>query len=255
MLLDHPRITERLFFPRKQPLAHPFRVPCPGAELACHHQVAGPPGGHSGKRRTFIHFHGNGEVVADYVPDHADAMVELGVDVFFAEYRGYGGSTGKPGLSSIPDDVDAIVAALGQPALQLIVYGRSLGSLYAVELAHRHPGVAGLIIESGIADVLERLLVRVRPDELGVTRDELAATVSKHFDQQRKIAGYGGRLLIMHAKDDEILDVSHARRNHAWSASPQKQLVLFERGGHNALLSTNWPQYLDTLRRFIAAIE
>ena len=30
------------------------------------------------------------------------------------------------------------------------MFGRSIGSLYAIELAQRHPNIAGLIIESGI---------------------------------------------------------------------------------------------------------
>ena len=54
---------------------------------------------------------------------------------FLAEYRGYGGSTGEPSLVAMLDDVDAIFSALGRPAGELVVYGRSIGSIYAIEFA------------------------------------------------------------------------------------------------------------------------
>ncbi|MCG8425119.1 MAG: lysophospholipase [Proteobacteria bacterium] len=272
MLLDHPIITERLFFPRKQAIAEPFRVRSDDAELACY-RFSSRSGGKAS--HTFIHFHGNGEVVADYIPDYVEAIAALGrtprrptpgqtepstdarpalsIDVVLAEYRGYGGSTGTPGLVRMLDDVDPIVAAIGRPVEELWVYGRSLGSIYAIELAHRHPGIGGLVIESGIADMLERLLIRVEPTELGVTRDELARQVAIHLDHQRKLSSYTGPLLVIHARDDDLIDPSHATRNHEWAASNDKQLVLFESGGHNALLPVNWTQYLDTLERFLSA--
>ena len=67
----------------------------------------------------------------------------------------------------------------GCPASELIFFGRSVGSIFAIEAASRFPDAAGLVLESGIADVLERLLLRVQPEELGVTAQELAAVVEQ----------------------------------------------------------------------------
>ena len=66
---------------------------------------------------------GNGEVVADYVPEFADAFASIGFDTFFAEYRGYGGSTGTPGLVRMLDDVAPILDSLGVPEDRLVLYG------------------------------------------------------------------------------------------------------------------------------------
>ena len=44
---------------------------------------------------TMIHFHGNGEAVADYVPFMADVFADMGLNSLFVEYREYGGSTGQ----------------------------------------------------------------------------------------------------------------------------------------------------------------
>ncbi len=246
-LLDHPIVTERYFFPRRAPLAAPLLVEVAGgaARLACHHRPA-PPG-----RPTLLFFHGNGEIVADYQQDWVHAIGALGVGVFLAEYRGYGGSTGTPALAAMLDDVPEFVRALGVPPERLVAYGRSVGSLYAIECAARFSALGGLVIESGIADVLERLRLRLRADELGATEAELEAAVRARFDHRAKLGAYRGRLLVMHTRDDELVGFDHAERNLAWAGTSDKRLVAFERGGHNALLVHNWLRYLDELEAFL----
>ncbi len=251
MILDHPIIGERYFFPRPDPIDRPFWVDAGAARLACHY-AASPVGD-----LTFVHFHGNGEVVADYLPDYVDAILMLGLNVCMVEYRGYGASTGVPALGAMLDDADAVIDALGVPAARLIVYGRSVGSLYALELASRHPEIAGLVLESSIADLHERLLLRVTPDELGVTDRALAAEIAERFDHRAKLAGYRGPLLVMHAVDDDLVDPAHGQRHFQWagSAEDDKQLVLFDYGGHNALIAANWPRYLGTLEEFVTRVR
>ena len=249
MLLDDTTISTRYFFPRRAPIADPFEVVVRGgAVLACHHSAP------HANAKTFLHFHGNGEVVADYMGDYVEAINAMGLNVLLAEYRGYGGSTGEPAMASMLGDVDDIVRTLAVPDDQLIVYGRSVGSLYAIELAHRHGGIAGLVIESGIADLLERLLVRVEPRELGVSGEELRTAVAESFDHEAKLGAYLGPLLVIHAQDDDLVDWSHGRRNHQWAGSAQKELLVFQSGGHNALMAANWERYLRGLRRFLTAI-
>ena len=251
MILDHPTISERYFFPRHESFDRPFWVDAGDVRLACYY--AGTPAGDL----TFVHFHGNGEVVADYLPDYVDAMLMLGLNVCLVEYRGYGASTGVPALCAMLDDVDAVVAALAVPAERLIVYGRSVGSLYALELAHRHPGIAGLVLESSIADLHERLLLRVTPEELGVTEQALAAAVAERFDHRAKLGSYRGPLLVMHALDDDLVDPAHGQLHFQWagSADHDKELVLFDYGGHNALMAANWPRYVGTLEAFVTRIR
>jgi dipeptidyl aminopeptidase/acylaminoacyl peptidase len=87
-LLDHHLISERYFFPRPDQAADACEVACDGAVLRCFERSPHPGA------PTLVYFHGNGEVVADYVPEFADLLLALGVNVFLAEYRGYGGSSG-----------------------------------------------------------------------------------------------------------------------------------------------------------------
>lgn len=244
---DHPLVSSRYFFPRREPPPDPFEVRCGEASLACSlHRVdpAAP---------TLVHFHGNGEVVADWLPDLPRWVGARGWNLLLAEYRGYGGSSGRPALVGMLADVPAIHAALGAPPGRVAVFGRSLGSIYALEYAHRVPGIAGLVLESGIADPLERVLLRVSPEELGVTLGELQAEARRHLDHRAKLGGFRGRLLVLHARGDDLVGVDHARRNFEWCASPEKELVVLPRGDHNSILVANADQYLEALGRFLAA--
>jgi hypothetical protein len=246
LLLEHPLLTQRYFFPRRERIASPFFVDCGDARLACYREERDPAA------QTLIHFHGNGEVVADYLPDFAELFLGMGVNVFFAEYRGYGGSTGWPSLLSLLTDAAEIVRALGLAPERLVVFGRSLGSLPAIELAARYPDIGGLILESGIADPLERVLVRASPEELGLSREALEAEVKRYLDHERKLGGYKGPLLVLHAERDGLIDASHARRNFGWAAGEEKELRLLPRGDHNSIFSENLAGYIEALRGFLA---
>jgi hypothetical protein len=245
MILDHPLIAERYFFPRPEPPPEPLLVDVGDARLACRRVARG------GDRLMLVCFHGNGEIVADYVHDFEPAALALGLDVFLAEYRGFGGSSGTPLLGAMLDDVDAVARATGAPVERLLVFGRSVGSIFAIELAHRHPGIAGLILESGIASPLERLRLRVTAAELGVTEAAFEAEVARRLDHRRKLARYAGPLLVLHAVRDHLVDVSHAERAHAWAGSRDKELVLFPRGDHNSIQLENHAAYWAAVAGFV----
>ena len=245
--LDHPTLSQRYFFPRRDAPPSIFWIDCKDARLACAYVAP-----HTGAL-TLVHFHGNGEVVADSLPDFAADLTALGVNVLFAEYRGYGASSGEPGMGRILDDVPEIVKAIKVPPKRLVAFGRSLGSLYAVELVHRFPETAGLIIESGIADPLERILLRVRPEELGTTATELADEVGARLDPKAKLNAYTGPVLVLHAKDDSMVGSGHAVRNA--SCAKRATLRLLPEGDHNSIFDENREAYLAALAQFLKEIK
>jgi len=203
---------------------------------------------------TLVHFHGNGEAIADYVPEMADALACLNLNSFFVEYRGYGKSTGKAQLVSMLGDGEAVLSAVGIPAEKTIVFGRSIGSLYAIELVHRLPKVGGLIIESGIADPAERFLAYADVNTLGCTPDEVRMAANYFFDHQAKLSNYRGPTLIMHTEEDQMVDVSHAERNYQWVGASCKRLLRFVQGDHNSVMAWNQQEYFQAIERLAAAI-
>jgi pimeloyl-ACP methyl ester carboxylesterase len=247
-ILDHPLISDRYFFPRREGLLDPFMVDSGGVQLACCHYAPHPDA------KTIVYFHGNGEVVADCVEFFAEPFTRLGLNVFFAEYRGYGMSTGQPSLAAMLDDVPRIIRALDIPQNRVVLFGRSVGSIYALHATSHFPNVAGLVIESGVADPLERLLLRVAPEELGVTRERLQSEVDALLNHRKLLEGFRRPALFMHTRHDGLIDVSHADRNHDWAGGPKK-LVVFERGDHNMIFTANMKAYLKELQEFVESLD
>lgn len=247
-LLDHPVISERYFFPRTDAPAQPFWVDCEDARLACsYHEIdAAAP--------TVVHFHGNGETVADYLNGFPELLGRMGCNCFLAEFRGYGGSSGAPQLGRMLADVTTTIRALPCPEEQVILFGRSVGSLFAVKAIEQHPKVAGLILESAIANPLERLLLRVDPAELGTTAQDLARALRETLDIRKILMSFTKPALILHTRHDGLIDVSHAEELAAWCGGPA-ELAIFPQGNHNDIMFVNGPRYFGLINQYLANLR
>ncbi len=248
-IFDHPLITERYFFPRAVKFKNPFWVDCKEAKLACYHHQKDPEAG------TIVFFHGNGEAVADCIEHYMPMFDQMGYNCFLAEYRGYGMSTGTPALAAMLADVERIIDAIDQPPEKLILFGRSIGSLYALHGVYLFPGISGLIIESGISDLLERVLLRVHPTEIETTMEAMQKEVEKNFNHQNKLAGFKGSTLILHARHDSLLHYSHAKQLYEMAPPESKRIKIFEQGDHNDILAVNVKEYFQTINRFLSGLR
>ncbi len=249
-LLDTPQVSGCYFFPRRDPIAEPHVVSVDDVQLHCHDN-----------RRdasvTLLHFHGNGGTVGDYVNRGADdGFQSLDARIVFAEYRGYGGSNGEPQLVAQLDDCEAILDSLDVSDQNVIVFGRSIGSLYAVELAARRPNLGGLVLESGIDDPAERFLTYADLETLGVSPETVAEQAKHHFDHEAKLRPFQQPSLVLHAEDDSLINLSHAQRNHGWlsEGNQHARLVTFAAGGHNAIMMMNYEPYFNEVAKLIQQV-
>lgn len=234
MLLDDPLISERYFFPRPDPPEDPTRIDVESAVLQVVHRPGSP---------TLLHFHGNGEVAGDWT-DLAEVIEGQGYGCLLAEYRGYGGSSGRPQLAAMLEDALAQHDRIEGP---VVVYGRSVGSLYAIHVAAHRP-VKALLLESGIADLYQRLALRIRPSELDL--DALRSACSTHFDHQAKLARVSCPVTVLHAVHDDLVLPDHAVRNAAWAGT---EPVWFEQGDHNSIWAYNAGALLEHILRALSA--
>lgn len=242
-LLDHPVISERYFFPRPdQPPATRDFWAADGVRLRCFEHSPHPGA------KTLVHYHGNGETVADYLHDFVDAVAALGANLLLVEYRGYGGSGGIPQLGKMLDDVAAVRQAYGLEPGKTVLYGRSVGAIFALEWAFQEPGVSALVLESGVADPLQRLTLRLDPEELGVTAAELAQICDQRLNHRTKLANFTGTLLVLHAAGDSLVTADHAHLHMQWAERADKRLVLFPRGDHNTIFTYNGEEILRHLQ-------
>jgi pimeloyl-ACP methyl ester carboxylesterase len=105
--------------------------------------------------RALLLLHGNAGDATRRLPN-ADRQRRLGADVLLLDYRGYGRSEGRPTEAGIYADaraaLDHLTKQRGIAAERIVVFGSSLGSAVAVDLA-RGRELAGLVVESGFPDM------------------------------------------------------------------------------------------------------
>ncbi len=246
-LLNHRLISDRYFFPLKGNIADPFWVDCGDAKIACSYHELDP------RAKTLIHFHGNGEIVDDYLGPFVEHILACGCNCLLVEYRGYGRSTGQSQLGRMLEDVRPTVESLGCDPRSLIFFGRSVGSIFALEAARLYPQAAGLILESGIANVLQRLLLRVEPAELGVSSQGFSTLMQQRFNHRQALKEFCGALLVLHAQHDDLVEVEHGEQLYDWGNKP-KTLKVFPLGDHNSILFANTEEYFALIARFVAEV-
>lgn len=178
--------------------------------------------------RVIVLFHGNGGNIG-HRAIKASAFIARGYGVMLAEYRGYGGNPGRPSEEGLYRDARAAVKWLegeGYGAGQLALYGESLGSGVAVQLATEiHPRI--VILEapfSSAADVAKTAYPVLPVDML----------MKDRYDSIDKIAKTKPNLLIVHGDRDEVVPISQGRRLFE-AANHPKEFIAIARGAHNDL--------------------
>src|SRR5215471_7586737 len=246
--LDGDARSSRIFYPwRKRtatpPHARDYDIPvAPSVTVGARwHRFAGSD-------VTVLAFHGNGETVCDY-DDVAMDWHRVGIDLFMADYRGYGWSGGKPSLRALHDDAGAVatfflkeLAADHDPAVarragpdaygaRPLLFGRSLGSSPATRIAvERGDDFAGLILESGFGDVASLL------EPFGFRAAEVSSEVRLLFSNAALLERVKIPVLLLHGSDDDLLPPSHARANFSAIPHDQKTLRLIAGAGHNDIM-------------------
>lgn len=246
MLFDTEEFSERLFFPtpRRSPcpsLATDMRVEVEGAVLHLRrHDILD-----ASVAPTVLLFHGNGETVSDY-DGIARSFAACGANLAVVDYRGYGQSTGVPSLRAVIEDAPIVLAAMRTAtASPLFVMGRSLGSACAAEIYGNHAsGIRGFIWESGLVDL--HALARRRGMTLTDGADALAP-----FEPTSKLKRGTAPLLVLHGREDSIIDPSEAARAFEAAGTAARELVYIDHRGHNDL-SLAAP-YWEAMKTFIAA--
>ncbi len=192
--------------------------------------------------RNVLFLHGNGSS-AGHEFERGLALQEAGYGVLLAEYRGYGGSTGKPSADGLR--VDAFAAhdwLRSRSDTPVVVYAHSLGTGLAVEVAAQRE-VAALVLEapySSMADVVASHYPWV-PVKL-LFRHPIPAI--DHIGKVRVPT------LMIHGVRDTIIPIRFGERLFA-AASGNATWVALPGAGHNSLLRNG---SLDRVRSFLSGI-
>jgi fermentation-respiration switch protein FrsA (DUF1100 family) len=179
--------------------------------------------------RVIVYFHGNAghrggraERVRDYLAN--------GYGVLLVGYRGYGGNPGLVSEAGVYADARANLAFLSaqhvRPA-QIVLFGESLGTAVATQMALERPALA-LVLEAPLASILHSARARYPLFAFN-------ALVRDKFDSLSKIARVKLPLLIVHGERDRTTAVKFGRMLHA-AANEPKQAVFLPEADHNNLM-------------------
>jgi len=197
------------------------------------------------ERGVVLFCHGNAGNISHRL-DSIRIFHDLGLSVLIFDYRGYGKSEGSPTEEGTYLDaesaLDYLVNVKGARPEKIILFGRSLGSAVAAELALRHPA-AGIIIESGFKSIpaLGAKFFPCLPVRL-ISRFQYA-TIDK-------VSRINIPKLFIHSPQDEMIPYEHGTALFKNAAEPKEFLQIT--GGHNEGFLTSGKIYTDGLNRFVS---
>lgn len=176
-------------------------------------------------RPTILYLHGNAGNLASRA-DRFQRYQSRGFALLMMSWRGYSGSSGNP--TEANNVADARLAydtlrAQGVRSEDIVVYGESLGSGVAIQLAAERP-VAALVLDAPYTSIIDVALLTypylpVRP------------LLIDRYESDRHIARVKAPVLVLHGERDAVIPVHMGRAIHRMSPEPKK-LALFPQGGH-----------------------
>lgn len=193
-----------------------------------------------------LFFHGNAGSLYDRL-HNVGLLLDLGFNVLIIDYRGYGKSEGTPSEVGLYEDGALALRHLledrGVEPARLVLFGRSLGSTVAVELALERQ-VGAVILESAFTSARE--LGRVH---YGWLPKVVFESMTHRFDSLEKVPRLRTPALFVHGSADAIVPVEMGRR--LFEASPEpKEWYVIEGAGHNDTVAVGGEEYLQRLREF-----
>ena len=183
-------------------------------------------------KQTILYLHGNAGHIGHRsikVKNYLDA----GFGLLLLGYRGYGGNSGKPSENKLYIDGRAALRFLLKyqvPLSNTIIYGESLGTGVAVEIA-RNLQINCLVLEapfSSMTDVATHHFFYLPTKFL----------LKDHFNSIGKINEITAPIFFVHGELDSVVPWEFGKRLYDVAPQP-KELLLIESANHNNLYEFN----------------
>lgn len=208
-----------------------------GEKIVGWHKAAEPG------RATLLYFHGNGGSLLDR-RDRARLLTQGGRGLLIVSYRGYSGSTGRPSEAGLRIDARAAydwLAARAAPE-RIVLYGESLGSGVAVQLAAERP-IAGLVLDAPFTSAADVAGHHYWYLPVWLLRDQY-----RSLDRIHEVKA---PLLVMHGARDGVIPIALGERLFAAAPEP-KRFVKLAGVDHVSVLEEGG---LEPVRAFLDEVE
>ena len=174
---------------------------------------------------VIVFFHGNGGTLPGRIQRY-QAFINEGYGLFVLSYRGYGHSEGSPTEAGIFNDARASMAWVNQhyPRHRIILYGESLGTGVAVEMASEQQ-VSSVVLQSPYTSVANVAASRFWFLPFA------HSLVSDPFDSFSKISAIHTPILMLHGDKDTTIPIAQGRELFEKANEP-KRFITVQGAGH-----------------------
>ncbi|MGY0634097.1 alpha/beta hydrolase [Luteimonas sp. A478] len=215
---------------------------------------------HPDARATVLYFGGNGYRTGRSAPYSARVYAPLPVNLVLVDHRGYGTSTGSPGVDALMGDAlrahDHVAGDASLQALPLIVHGQSLGSFMAGHVAANRQ-LGGLVLESSVTTTSDWVAYQRSRlpwwKRMWVRRIDLEGSLAEQGNLPVVVA-LDEPVLFVVGEDDPATPPEFTRRLYEATALPDscRSLLVVPGRGHND--ATRSQAFADAMTAFVAQI-
>jgi fermentation-respiration switch protein FrsA (DUF1100 family) len=193
-----------------------------------------------------LYLHGNRATIASRANiARYRELRRIGLNILAPEYRGFGGLGGVPSEAAVATDAraayDYLVGARRIEPARIVVYGWSLGSAVAVQLAAQV--TTGAVILEGAPASLVALGQQLYP------LFPIRLIMRNPFESIRRIDRIGAPLLFLHSPEDEVIPIGEGRRLYEAAPSPKRFVEV--RGGHINANEVDREVFFGAIRTFL----
>lgn len=192
-------------------------------------------------RPPVIAFHGNAVVARAMIPWTREAARRLNVCVVLAEYRGYDGVGGSPTYAATAMDaratLEAASAHLGVDPSSFVIFGHSLGSAVAAELA-AVVGAKALVLESPFTSARDMV---ARWPVVGF-RVGWSLVSRVHYDTVARVRDLDIPVFVAHGERDVVVPPRMGRAVFA-AAKVRGELLIVPKAGHSDVPDVGGERY------------
>lgn len=176
---------------------------------------------------TIIHFHGNAGNLS-HRAKFFSLLSEAGFGVLGLDYRGYGNSEGSPSEEGFYQDARATInyaiKTLSLPPGRIIIYGESIGTGVAVQMATEYK-IAALVLQSPFTSMEAAATYHYSWLPVNIL-------LKDRFDSLSKITNINVPILFFHGNEDIIVPIEQGKELFARANEP-KQAFYFPGINHN----------------------
>lgn len=192
-----------------------------------------------GNDEALIYFGGNAEAVVANGQEFSSNFSD--VTTYLVNYRGYGGSSGKPTEVGNYADALTIYDKVKESHTDISVAGRSLGSGVATYLA------ANRRIENVILITPYDSILSLAKKQYSIF--PIKFLLKDHYDSMSRVKDIKSKVLVITAESDQVIPMSHTQNLIKEFQNDQVSLKVIKGAGHNNL--SNSSDYYKVIRDFL----